>query len=185
MTRTEAIFNGFRNIFRIAGRSPRAEYAPFASLIIALWVANFLGRIALERWSWVSKFQDHDLDRLNTLFFLLIASLALYAVLAALMFTAITRRLHDLGYSARWAVAIYAAPVLSVILPIALMKRYSVISPPTEISDDGRGIGSAFLAFYLMLLTLAIDLIVAIVLCFKPSQPGPNRYGPNPSEASK
>jgi len=44
--------------------------------------------------------------------------------------------------------------------------------------------GEAFVYVMAAMFMQAINLIIAVVLCFKSSQPGPNQYGPNPNEVS-
>ncbi len=170
-------------MLRVAGRCPRAEYVPFVLFVLALGVANVAGRAALDFWFYSglrnSAGPDHY-DRYAALSYL---SLLGDLVLAILLFSAIARRMHDTGHSARWAIAMYAAPVLFLVLPVALAMVSLVIWPNTGIGDDGRGIGSAILGGLLFFATMAVNLIVVIWLCFKPSQPGTNPYGPNPSEA--
>lgn len=180
-----AILKGFLDVFRIAGRSPRREFVPFAVLVVFLLVLSQLGRIPL----FYSFVRSHDgesdlLARFQFTAFVLPLVAALSLVLVALLFTAIARRLHDLGYSARWAVAMYVAPVLAFLIPLVVALASFVIWPKTGLSDDGRGLGSAIIGAYLFLASLAVNFFIVVVLCFRPSQPGPNRYGPNPNEVS-
>ncbi|MCA3438858.1 MAG: DUF805 domain-containing protein [Rhodobacter sp.] len=180
------VLKGFRNIFRIAGRSNRREYVPFAVLILLSWVAYYYGHRAMNAWYLRSIINGADSDavyermvqfqRLSWIVFLIIPMFS---------FTVIARRLHDIGYSARWAVAMYLAPVLAILIPLAIAMASFLIWPKTGLSDDGRGIGSAIIAVYLFLASLAVNFFVVLVLCFWPSQPGPNRYGPNPNEVSQ
>ncbi len=78
----------------------------------------------------------------------------------------------------------YVAPVLAFLIPLVVALASFVIWPKTGLSDDGRGLGSAIIGAYLFLASLAVNFFIVVVLCFRPSQPGPNRYGPNPNEVS-
>jgi uncharacterized membrane protein YhaH (DUF805 family) len=184
LARTQAIGRGLRDVFRVAGRCPRAEYVPFVLFILALGVANVAGRAALDFWFYSGLRNAAGPDHYDRYAALSYLSLLAYLVLAILLFSSIARRMHDIGHSARWAIAMYAAPVLFLVLPIAIAMVSLVIWPNKGVGDDGRGIGSAILGGLLFFGAMAVNLIVVVWLCFKPSQPSTNSYGPNPSEAS-
>jgi uncharacterized membrane protein YhaH (DUF805 family) len=181
-----AILKGFLYFFRMAGRSPRRAFVPFAVLFLFLWVGFFFGQRMKQAWYTLYVFSflnEADYEaRLQIMLFFQRLSFFILPLLSALFFFALVRRLQDLGYSARWAVAMYLAPVLAFLIPLALAMASFVIWPNTGLSDDGRGIGSAIIGVYLFFASLAVNFLIVIILCFRPSQPGPNRYGPNPHE---
>lgn len=107
--------------------------------------------------------------------------------LAALLptFAGLARRLHDLGRSARMAAVLVFGPPVLVWLPWLFAVLFlNVIHPQQGIADDGRGIGSAILGVALFLGTLLASLVAQVVIGLRPSQSGPNKYGPNPHEVT-
>ena len=78
-------------------------------------------------------------------------------------------------------IAMYLTPVLGFV-GLLLLAMVSELIWPMHGSDDGRGIGSVIYGVFLGIAAVGIDLLIGFVLCFKSSQPGPNKYGPNPNE---
>ena len=179
---TTSVLKGFLNIFRIAGRSARREYV--SSVIIILFL--FVGLLLVARLAIVSYMlsaineDDHESKNQILLSFQIFELLFLitFPVLYALLFISTVRRSHDIGYSARWAVALYLTPVLVFLMSYAIaMVNLFIWQRIDHVS--------AIIFIYLVRASLVVNLFVIIVLCFWPSQPGPNRYGPNPNEVSQ
>jgi uncharacterized membrane protein YhaH (DUF805 family) len=185
MTAVKAILKGFQSIFRMAGRSPRREFVPFAVLILFLLVLSQICQILL----FYSFVRSHDGEsdllarfQFNSFVVPLVAALSL--VLVALLFTAIVRRLHDIGYSARWALAMYLGPVLALLVPfLGTLVSYAGW-PEFGPNDDLGCLTGVFAAALMLLASLGFNIFLLVRLCFRPSQPGPNRFGPNPNEVS-
>ncbi|MFC3180882.1 DUF805 domain-containing protein [Cypionkella sinensis] len=184
MDAVQIISDAFRKAFQISGRANRSEFVPFICLaILALLAVNALqSSLLLMRFADTLKISgEYDSGVMK---FLRAIPVLCCVGIASALFSSVVRRFHDLGLSMLWAAALYLLPILAVGLPMLLAFISLLIWPKTGAGDDGRGIGSAILAGYLLTGALVIDIIAMCFLCFTPSQPGPNRFGPNPSEVT-
>lgn len=140
-----------------AGRAGRPEFWWFASawtiaMALLLWVA--VNVIGLDA---VLTFAP---------FIVLAASIPLHS--------ASVRRVYDTGFSR--AVIVVFLPV-TVVVGITLFGRYLILSD----APDGYAV-AGWLHILISAPLMMIALLVAAVLLALPSQPGPNKYGPNPNE---
>ncbi|MEM6759268.1 MAG: DUF805 domain-containing protein [Pseudomonadota bacterium] len=128
-----------------------------------------------------------------------IAQLVYVATIPA-TFCCTIRRLQDTGRSA-WASAMYV--ILVPIVWLSLLVTFNLISElitvqalaepgpllyalPGLVFIDAIMFGFAFVTTVLPLLLIAAILaVILLVFLSRPSQPGPNEYGPNPHEVSQ
>jgi len=159
---TQAIDSCRRKYAVFSGRSSRSEFWWFAYLTIggafaAFWLVETLLPLELPLLSLPS-----------------FAAMIAILVLAVLPFTAATwRRLHDAGFSGRWVLIPYGLLTLGIGLSLIDSK---VLNRGVENS----GMLGVLVAYGGFLLTGPLVLLV----CALPSQPGPNKYGPNPHEVT-
>lgn len=108
--------------------------------------------------------------------------LAIWACFSLLHIAASIRRFHDCGMSAGWPIALATLPVLLPLTPILLLTYCpeACYGPRDDITDDGRGIGSALLSAQLAITVFPIGTLLFLILAFRRSDPNPNRYGPPP-----
>lgn len=175
MTLTDAIRTSLVRSFRFSRRASRAEFWRFFPIGLLLPVlAGSVGFIAgLPVWS----------------------ILAIAATSALPLFAVGARRLQDTGEAGKHAVAPWACFAASVLLGSWSYKSLSMVSwafaqpePP-----DGPG-GFAFAAIYgygggflglisaILMLVFLFRITPAFAQTLLPSQPGANKYGPNPNE---
>jgi uncharacterized membrane protein YhaH (DUF805 family) len=152
-------------VFDPSGRTGYYEFGTYALAVIGLAVACFVSVSVY--------FSDKGVG------VAFVADLIVWVFASALLFSATVRRFHDIGRSAGWAMLFLLLPVLGL-APVLIALLSIHIAPPVGLGDDGRGIGSAFIAGYTVPLALIIGLVIFGRLCLKGSQPGPNRYGPPP-----
>jgi len=90
-------------------------------------------------------------------------------------FAAAARRLHDAGRSAWWLVL--PLLVTPAWLLIWIASAASAMAVRDDLLDD---------SIYFMSASVVMLAVVCVMLIWltAPSQPGPNRYGPNPNEVT-
>ena len=187
MTVTAAVAKGFRNVFRIAGRSPRDEFFPFAIFIVFLWILVYVGQQVTFSWLFLDVNLRVNLKEMaDDIAIVLLYSYGVFLLLLALLFSAMVRRLHDIDYSARWAIAAFVIPVLLAMLPIAVvMAKVDILrSGIWQYLRSNILHASGYFASNTVFLIAVFNLLLVVLFCFRPSQPGPNRFGPNPNEVS-
>lgn len=88
------------------------------------------------------------------------------------------RRMHDSGRS-----GLYLLYPLIVMAGIASYMTFAMDMTPTMVGDHGLDV-SGFNAFVLSIagLVLIVSPFLVVWWLTRPSQPGPNKYGPNPHE---
>lgn len=187
MTVAAAVSKGFRNVFRITGRSPREEFVPFAIFIVFFGILVYVGQQVTLFWL----FRDVNLrgnlkEMADDISIVYLCSNGLFLLLLALLFSAMVRRLHDIDYSARWAIATFFIPVLLVMVPFGVVMAKAGISPGGIWHFVSSNIlhASVYFVGNTVFLIAVCNLLVVVLFCFRSSQPGPNRYGPNPNEVS-
>lgn len=160
MTFTESVKTCFRKYFTFSGRASRSEYWWFTLFATALGLVASGLETAINA---ITGTPDGPLILSST------ASLAtLFPSLAVTW-----RRLHDIGRSGLWY------PGLLIGIPLGCGLLLAGIGMLLFLGLDFN-VGSS-----LQFITLAIIGICVIILLFwlcKKSQPGPNKYGPNPHE---
>lgn len=90
------------------------------------------------------------------------------------------RRLHDIGKSGWWLAGFYilVAVVYGYMFSTGLMNLSSLSNPMA--TPDVSAVGSPMLG--ILGLIMFIAAIILLVWFFKDSQPGTNKWGPNPKE---
>jgi uncharacterized membrane protein YhaH (DUF805 family) len=187
MTVTAAVSKGFRNVFRIVGRSPRDEFVPFAIFIVFLWILVYVGQQVTFFWLFRAVDLGGNLKEMaDDISIVFLCSYGVFLLLLALLFSAMVRRLHDIDYSARWAIAAFVIPVLLVMVPFGVVMAKVDILPSGIWHYVRSNIlhASGYFVGNTVFLIAVFNLLVVVLFCFRPSQPGPNRYGPNPNEVS-
>lgn len=192
-----AIRTAFRRSFDLSGRARRSEFWWFWGLHTA--VPGLLG-IALP--ALISERQPGVAQAMMA------AGGLAYIVTVPGVFSALVRRIHDTGRSARlWAV-LYAVLLAAVVVWFALPAVIAPAFPLTEeladalLTDGGFAAVVAaspllmitgfmeilfFAMIVMLILAIALPILFVVVLALAvglaaPTQPGPNRYGPEPEE---
>ena len=155
----QAIRLGFKNYFKFRGRATRAEF---------WWV--FLVYIPIGQ----------ILPNLNPVFW--IATLAFIIPVTSLA----TRRLHDIGKSGWWQVLFYAPAGFLVALNGLIDEGgLSLLAGP----DPDNALLLTLLKIQLGLLVFgglawALGALLGIIFLSKKGNAGPNKYGPDPRQAT-
>lgn len=175
MTFTDAVKKAFRQYAVFSRRATRAEF---------WWWVLFLtiGSIGLALIEAAIQFATGtELGILSLLF-------AFGTILPSLAVTC--RRLHDIGKSGWWQLAWHTLPVLAWVAAFASLFMGTAV---------GIGIGDnrdyppvldmlSILPFIISLVVATATslgtIIWAVIWTVRPSQPGPNRYGPQPLHAT-
>jgi uncharacterized membrane protein YhaH (DUF805 family) len=149
------------------GRTRRADYWPYMSLLLAIYVSGFAFTPA------------GGLSGIGSLI-APICGLTLVLILLALAATA--RRLHDVGWSGRWMAA-YAIMAIAFIAFFFFYWRYGVVHRPHVYTG-----APPFLRLMplVMLFSLAMNCtaFLVFILSLLDGTPGPNKYGPDPKGRS-
>lgn len=165
-------------IGKLFSTSGRASPNEFWQLVIYSVMVLLLALALLVLLLWLLK------DGTTAFFWASVTAFGIFPVLFAIIMTATAiRRFHDFGRLGKTPVLLIWSPFLlpgGVIGLLALSFAIGVQEPGT--SDDGTRIGSAFLSVYLYVFLLPICGLILLLLCSTSSQPGPNKYGPNPNE---
>jgi uncharacterized membrane protein YhaH (DUF805 family) len=152
----QAIRLGFKNYFKFRGRATRAEF---------WWV--FLVYIPIGQ----------ILPNLNPVFW--IATLAFIIPVTSLA----TRRLHDIGKSGWWQVLFYAPAGFLVALNGLIHERVLT----SLVSDNALLLTLLKIQLGLLVfggLAWALGALLGIIFLSKKGNAGPNKYGPDPRQAT-
>lgn len=152
----EAIRLGFQRYIDFSGRSTRAEFWWWTLFcMLAIMIAALLN----DMLGLPSSEDGGVLDGVVSLI-LLIPTLAVGA-----------RRLHDIGRSGWWQLAPYGLALAVILLTLVMVG----------------GVGTGGVMLGLMIGAVASIVLIAILIFWwvKPSQPGTNRFGPNPFETPR
>ncbi|MDO4697817.1 MAG: DUF805 domain-containing protein [Pasteurellaceae bacterium] len=165
-------FQAFKKIFTYQGRARRAEYGWF--LLINFLLQFGVGLTALVllgggKMLFATNTSEIFIHSIGMTALLLYVILFIYSLLNFFVMLSLTaRRLHDLGWSGWWQLAVYFSPLLAgvvfVLLPII---EASPLNPVWVVKGSLSLIGIGIVIFYLMLL-------------FKDGQKHPNKYGESP-----
>ncbi len=194
----EGIWSNFKlalsQYARFSGRATRAEYWSYilVSTLISLFfymLAEAAGIMAVASMEasltnmqgspreelFVQVLQSAPMTGMSLLFF---AAIILY-VLSGLFFiipsfSVMTRRLHDVGWSGWWIVAMYAPLLLVVGGSIGCVYLLSGANPVE--APDLQTMIAVILISYLVMLIIGILIFVLSLL---DSRRGPNKYGPS------
>jgi uncharacterized membrane protein YhaH (DUF805 family) len=198
-----AIITCFKKSFTLSGRASRSEFWWFWAFHFLVPLALFILLLALPPLQSSTAVAQ----------FIVYLGLALYVVTLPGVFCAIIRRRHDMGKSGTAGAIIYGAVLLIVFTAIAYFAQEiasSNIFPRTRELALEAGVhespamalttgpvllisglleGLIFAVFLVATaLTIAIPAAIALLVLgaglARPSDPGPNKYGPNPSEMS-
>lgn len=191
MSFSESVKTCFRKYVTFSGRAPRAEYWYFwLFYLIASIILFFLNSALFGPETIVTEETVFAADGSSSIEREVTQSYnggligTIFTVVTFLPGVAVAwRRMHDAGRSGWWILAPFAisfATIMSLILNSigwsAMIEALSETGHVTVQSGSGALIGLAvFIVSFLMLL---------FWLCAK-SQPGQNKYGPNPYEVAK
>ncbi|QJD16170.1 DUF805 domain-containing protein [Paracoccus sanguinis] len=159
----DAVRRCLQKFLIFSGRAPRAEFWKFALIVVvALTVCGMIERaLGLPRLAVIS------VEIPRTTFFASIRgplSAATLLLMGLPLLSAAVRRLHDTDRRGMWLALVLASPVL--LLAAGVLGARTGVMPSLPL---------------LLLLTLVPALVVMALLA-APTQPGPNRFGPNPLE---
>jgi len=162
MDAAQAIKTGFAKSFHFSGRASRPEFWWFAALYLALqFAAGFTAG------------NSHTADIARK--FTGLVPLVFFLPGLALC----TRRMHDADSS--------AIPYLTLIV-ISVTKKLFFLYALRPNAPVGSELATMALDPTIKSIDLCVSLILVATLLYwmsRASTPGPNRYGPNPLEASK
>ena len=173
MTFPDAIRTCFRKYVTFSGRATRPEYWYFILFV-------FLGRIVAEMADGVlfgfstvpvseTDFEIEGPEPISALFFLVI----LLPMLAAGW-----RRMHDTGRS-----GLYLLYPILVWIGIGTFANLVGVTGPLLAGDLATAFGGV--VGIIMILSIIIAIFSPLIVIWwltRPTQPGPNTYGPNPNE---
>lgn len=151
----------FKNVLKISGRMPKPQFFLIGTGAFVFYLA-FLGLMLMHQnyWSWYS-----------FLPYTLATSLCLY-----ILFAACRRRFQDAGYSV-WF------PTTAIVAALA-SKSFSLFG--WVVSDSGElEMGLAIWEFLIEFPAVLGCILISLYVLSRPSQPGPNKYGPNPFEVAQ
>lgn len=167
----QAIMTCLRNYAAFGGRASRTEF---------WWCALACGTLLTTLGFAITTLYQAELNTAGDLLDLIGILTGLAVVLP--LFAVTARRLHDIGLSTWFALAF-----LSVFVAIRLgfeAYRTARYGPWDDVKD--YRFGRNFVDQNELIegaLTWALFLVFA-VMCIRPSQPQPNKYGPNPYEVT-
>lgn len=176
--------SAWKNIFNYRGRSRRKVYWTFAlvnALVIILIAAGILfctwDCVKLEKQKYDTSQEmteemvqhNHQIEKKQLPLVVIIIVLSLVILLLAVVLivpgiSLFVRRLHDIGYSGWWT-------LLFAVLGILGGTANTIYSLH----------GYKALQYFYFVLT-AVSTILGLLVACLPSQPGENKYGPNPVE---
>lgn len=163
MDAIEAVKSVFSKYVTFSGRARRSEYWYFMLFnLMVTGVLYFVDKAIFPE-------SDPSTYSLKNHIFQNVYSLAVFLPATALC----VRRVHDIGKSG-WSLLILVASVLIVALVGFLLLWITI---------GTKAGATVFVIFiYLILFTMLIVEIIFIVWMCKDSEPGANKYGPNPKE---
>ena len=160
---------GLQNTFVYKARASRAEYWTLTLTLALLFVIIF----SLIPWR---KPGPVTLEFRLFVFFLLALSLPFWS--------ASVRRLHDVGMSGWYAlllpVGLYLGVLANGLMGLVLIGVYGSNPSPDEFEAIPNGVDLGVTVLTMSSLLVGPSLLG--LLCLRRSQPGPNKYGPNPNE---
>ncbi|KNG94389.1 DUF805 domain-containing protein [Pseudaestuariivita atlantica] len=173
MTFTQSVKTCFRKYFTFSGRASRSEYWWFfLFLVLGSIVASILDSMifgAVEVDTGPGSVGVESNGPLGSLF-----SLATFIPALA----AGWRRMHDTGKS-----GLYLLYPLIVMIGIAVFAMFTGAFEQMSTGDIGTAFtGVLGIVLMIALVVLAISPLLVLWWLTRPSQPGPNEYGPNPHE---
>ena len=191
MTLTEAVKTGFRKYVIFSGRASRQEYWKFilGILIVSILIVIFHGMAfgpTVQEVVTTTVASDGTATTLRglrgeyngglpgTLF-------SLFCLIPALAIAA--RRLHDTNRSAWWLAAPLVATALGVVAAILIEVGPSAALTALRTTGNLNVQVGSWPGILVLLFIFVLWIKLLVWLC-QPSQPSPNRYGPNPREVS-
>ena len=154
----------YSNLTRFSGRDRPGQFWPSALLHMGVLFAGWAGLVA-----WSMATLEAGVRLMPILVTVIIAG---GFVLTLLFASAVTRRLHDVGLSGRWAMI----PAVLYIASGALMLGFF-----TAGHNETAGFSPFFLAGWLVTMLYNITVLALIIVLCLPSQRKENRFGPPPS----
>ncbi|ARE38769.1 Integral membrane protein [Rhodovulum sp. P5] len=170
----DAVRTCFRRYFTFSGRASRPEYWWFVlfvllgSFILGLADAVFFGTTTVETDTSVTVTSDGPLAALFSLATLIPG------------FSAGWRRMHDTGKS-----GLYLVYPLIVMVGIASFVGFMGAFDQAASGNIAELFAGAFgIILIVAMIVLLISPLLVLWWLTRPSQPGPNQYGPNPHEVT-
>ena len=163
-----SIFRGFGSVLRFSGRDTRSEFWPYAAAAVALYLVvgwAVLVPIMLPALDVSSRTRFGTPLEMGNHF--LLASLLMFAALAAILAAAVARRLHDGGRSAFWGLLPLPFVAYSGMAFVRLLSQLATGEPDMRL----------FLSCFVSNLLYLVALAWLIVLLARRSESGPNRFG--------
>ena len=160
MSFRQALSSFWSNYTNFKGRTPRSGYWWVALFLILISLVLFVVDLQAFSAIWPADLLAQGLGPLSILFIL---------VVFLPNFTLTVRRLHDTGRSGWW--------LLFPLLPTAVLG----LTIPREIPADGlTTFGDLGLVSQILSIAGTVGLVVVFIFYLQKSQPGENKYGPNP-----
>ncbi len=165
-----------RQYAKFSGRATRMEYWSFALFSTLVGFVLQLLMSVCEGISAITPEDSMGADIAIACFMLLLALVSLAFVLPS--YAVSVRRLHDVGWSGKWILALVIGGVVAIICLISTLLTLNMEGETAgEILTPGS-IALMIVAGAAYLEIIVITLIV-LVLSFFDSQRGPNKYGPS------
>lgn len=160
---------GAFKVFDYSNRDSRVEFFLFALVYFFAITVGFLSEVFPNFLNTILQTltgNEFSFFGVGQLFFVWLICLAPF-------WAALARRLNDAGISKLWMIAfpLYLATAIPAALTWDASDRFGIHAPT-------RGAPELFYMFIGLMALFA----VAFVIARSPSQPGPNKYGPNPTE---
>ena len=180
MTFTSAIRTCLRKYFTFSGRAPRAEYWWFMLFILLLSFVTSLADILLFGAGRPQAEGVGDQAEINATNGVSLGQIVGWAIVVP-MLSAGWRRMHDTGRSGLFLLY----PYIVVVGLVMFNSAYESLA--AFMTADGMQTLTIVAAFIAVLAAAVFIISPFLVIWWliRPSQPGPNEYGPNPYEVSQ
>ncbi|WP_299968260.1 DUF805 domain-containing protein [uncultured Roseobacter sp.] len=190
MTLTESVRTCLRKYFTFSGRASRSEYWKFwlfwlivMICLLALNTAIFGPTFEVEKQVVVAEDGTRSLNEIHHTSYHsgIFGNVFALAVLVPGVAVA-CRRLHDVGRSGWWQLAPIVLLILGVVVSIlATLGWTALLEALRETGSVKVQLGLFGLPIFLAIFGSFLLLLIWLI---RPSQPGPNKYGPNPNEVT-
>lgn len=191
MTLTEATRSAFRNYFRYSGRASRSEFWKFVLFmllggVLALILNSLIfGPEIVTNLVSITQEDGSQTTQTVTSRFYSDGWIGDFFFLACLVpfFAVGWRRMHDTGLAGWWFIApialLIAVAIVTVVASLGLTGAWEEIQRTGQARVQLNGL----LGLIFALIAFAPQILLLLRLCRR-SDPGPNKYGPNPLEVT-